>query len=177
MNNDIREKNDIQVLKTRVELLKKHIVNGLKEEKKLIKDSKKAESANDKKALLEQVKQTRKEIEYYRLTLNDLTYAFIERHPLFSKKLLAKLHYKTPEGYLEDKKNGDMPTLADMMNLLLNHFDLIPLFYEYKWINEKRVLVRNFNLLKKHSYQQNPNYDMYAGMNIHGAIETGAVHK
>ena len=119
---------DAKLLKQRVNSLKKLIITGLKTEIKLIKDTKKAASENDLKALREEIKKQHAAIVAYRLALSDLTYAYIQAFPHSSARLLRKLHYQTAEGYLADMAIGEMPDLQEMLELIINKFAYIPAF-------------------------------------------------
>ena len=89
----------LDVFRTRVELLKKDIIRSIKLETKLLRDCNKAKTDNDKAALLDKIKNVRHHIYSYRTALNDLTYAFLQRHRgKDGLRIVSRFGYKTVEG-------------------------------------------------------------------------------
>ena len=117
-----RRPTNIERLALAVRARKNAIVKTIKEERKIMKQIKKANGEEDKQALLKQAREKRNQIERMRLALNDFTYAFIEQYKSSSGLRLAKkLGFQTAEGYLEARRNGDQPKLALMIEALLDN--------------------------------------------------------
>jgi hypothetical protein len=145
--------------KRNVETIKKQIVSCTKEISKAIRDTRKAKSENDKKSLLELVSRKRKDLESYKLALDDLTYAFIEARPYFGKKIVSKFGYKTVEGYLADKQNGEQPSLREMMEVITVGLGYLPTIYSYSWDEDGvKRLHRNFDVINQVKQYQRPNF-------------------
>lgn len=140
----------VDKLKRNVDNLKKQIVNSTKYEMKLIRDCKHAKSENDRKALLDKIRNVRHTLESYRQALDDLTYAFVKSRPMYGMKIVSRFGYKTTEGYLEDKQKGDMPSLSRMIDLIANHSMYIPSVYKYTYNEQgQRVIERHFGIIDK----------------------------
>ena len=149
----------LEKFKRNVEIIKKQIILNTKEVTKALRDVKNAKSENDKKALLEHISQKRKDLESYKLALDDLTYAFIKARPFYGKKIVSRFGYKTVEGYLADKQNGEQPSLHEMMEVITTGLFYIPNIYEYAWDQDGvKRLHRNFELVSNKNLYRNDSF-------------------
>lgn len=146
--------------KNNVGLIKKQIVKATKDVSKAIRDVKHAKSENDKQALLVLISKRRKDLESYKLTLDDLTYAFVKSRPFYGQKIVSKFGYKTVDGYLADKQNGDQPSLKRMMEVITTGLLYIPTIYSYSWTEDgRKVLNRDFSKADMSTkVQRDPDY-------------------
>ena len=169
-----------ELLKDRVDILKTAIVMDLKSEMKLIKEIKKVKDDNKKNKLLETMKDTRKRIVIYRKVLDDLTYAFVNSNPNLSLKIVNKLKYDNIEQYLEVNKDDKAPNLKEMVDLLVNKFHLIGLFYQYDGTNVKRdyqVLTSNVPITKMNEVKHINELDNEDIIRIEESINDSVRHK
>ena len=179
----------LDVFRQRVEFVKRQIINSIKTEKKLMKESKNAKTDNDKKAILEKMQKARHQLYSYRTALNDLTYAYLMGHRgKDGQKIVSRFGYKTVEGYLEDKKTGIMPSLETIMDLIMNYYSYIGSFYKFEYGSQTNVKRNTLFLdnLKKSIGQygsrnetqrlgSTPTYDDIKKMR--DAVESGVRHK
>lgn len=191
MNNNKNENKALKVFKERVELIKRNIIDNLKLEMKLMKDSKKPKNENDKAAILDKMRKARASIECYRRALDDLTYAYIDAYRDKAERIYTRFGYKTAEGYLKDKEIGQMPKLATMIELITNHFIEIPQFYSFGYDYDKggKVVNRNYKLIGHNEYYQsnvrnsgpkllsNPSLSVKDTMIVEDAAKSGSRHK
>ena len=191
MNNSINNgKATVDKFRRSIELLKKQIVDEIKREQQYLKNYNKGKSDNDKKSMMNVIKQTRHIIESYRTALNDLTYAFLKHNRMAGLKIAKKFGYQTVEGYLADKENGIMPNLGTMIDLIANHYPFIPQFYKFDYSGPTKQIVRNYAILDKrndyliHSRTSGvrhipsiPNYIVDEANSIKKGVESAARHR
>lgn len=154
MNSNIDNKKILNDFKNKIDIIKGYVIENLKEETKLMRDSKHPKSDNDRKALLDKMKVIRTRIECYRRVLDDLTYAYIDAYRDRAERIYRRFGYKTAEGYLKDKEIGQMPKLATMIELITNHFIDIPRFYSfgYDYDTATKVVNRDYRLIGHSEY-------------------------
>ena len=178
----------LDVFRTRVELLKKEIIRSIKLETKLLRDCNKAKTDNDKAALLDKIKNVRHHIYSYRTALNDLTYAFLQKHrDNDGLRIVSRFGYKTVEGYLEDKRTGIMPRLDEIMDLILNYFQYIDSYYEFGY-GPQNSIKRNTAIIERlkrgasvYTSTQRQSLDVFRTYDevrkMRGAVDSGAKHR
>ncbi len=178
----------LDVFRTRVEFLKKEIIRSIKLETKLLRDCKKAKTDNDKTALMDKIKNIRHHIYSYRTALNDLTYAFLQKHrDNDGLRIVSRFGYKTVEGYLEDKRTGIMPRLDEIMDLILNYFQYIDSYYEFEYGSQNKVK-RNTTIIERlkrgasiYTNAQRQRLDVFSTYDevrkMRGAVESSAKHR
>ena len=173
-----RDKTNIERFAKSVDLMKKSIVYYVKQTQKLMKQVKSANGDNDRKALLDKIKEARENAERYRIVLEDLACAFVRENKAGSEKVWKRFKYKTAEGFLMDRDAPDKPSLAQMIDIITNHVVSIGTIYRFEYDEiGRRQVKRDLSMVKVDDFST-MHYDTYRDRkDVMNAVSSGTRHK